>query len=296
VVREKVETARRLEGLPAVAAAARAGRLSDEQLRSVTQLADKGSDAEWAVRAPGMDPVALAREARRVSKPSAQDQRARFEARGLRMWWTPDRAMLYLHGQLPDVMGARFEQTIQTLTERFRPAKGQAWDSFEHRAADALASLCDQPGTDDTPTLAARANVQVSVPLSGPAEIAGIPIADSLLEQLRANASIEPVLVDDLDAPVTVGKRCGALSPKITRAVLLRDGVCRMPGCGVRHGLEIHHLTPRSWGGTDDIANLAVVCPAHHRTLIPHGKSALTGNPNRPDGLTLVPAHDRAPP
>jgi len=38
--------------------------------------------------------------------------------------------------------------------------------------------------------------VQRLIPLSGPAEIAGVPIADSRLEQLRANASIEPVLVD----------------------------------------------------------------------------------------------------
>ena len=62
------------------------------------------------------------------------------------------------------------------------------------------------------------------VPPHGPAEIAGIPIADSLLEQLRANASIEPVLVDDDGVPVAVGKRFTVLSPKIVRAVLLRDG------------------------------------------------------------------------
>jgi hypothetical protein len=99
-------------------------------------------------------------------------------------------------------MGAMFEEAIQQLTEQRTPAKGQAWDSFEHRAADALVSLCGQPeATDETPTPAARAVLQVLVPPNGPAEIAGIPIADSLLEQLRANASIEPVLVDDDRAP-----------------------------------------------------------------------------------------------
>ena len=78
------------------------------------------------------------------------------------------------------------------------------------------------------------------------------------------------------------------LSSKISRAVLLRDGHCRWPGCDRRHGLEIHHLVPRSCGGTDDIANLAVVCATHHRQLIPHGPWVLTGNPNQPDGLRLV--------
>src|SRR6476646_6618481 len=105
---------------------------------------------------------------------SPEDSRARYEARSLRMWWTPDKGMLQLHGQLPDVMGATFEATIQQLTEQRKPAKGQAWDSFEHRAADALVQLCDQPEVgDETPTMASRPVVQVHVPEHGPAEIAG---------------------------------------------------------------------------------------------------------------------------
>ena len=47
-VRETVETARALESLPAVAAAAYAGDLSTEQLGPVVALADEATDAEWA--------------------------------------------------------------------------------------------------------------------------------------------------------------------------------------------------------------------------------------------------------
>ena len=75
------------------------------------------------------------------SKPTDAGLAGRGTRRGaLRMWWTPDKGMLHLHGQLPDVMGAKFEATIQQLTEQMKPAKGQRWDSFEHRAADALVS------------------------------------------------------------------------------------------------------------------------------------------------------------
>src|SRR5690349_7421938 len=49
-VRDKVETARALESLPAVAASAAAGALSAEQLRQVVRFADEDSDAEWARR------------------------------------------------------------------------------------------------------------------------------------------------------------------------------------------------------------------------------------------------------
>ena len=211
------------------------------------------------------------------------------------MWWTPDRGMLQLHGQLPDVMGAKFEATVQKLTEQMKPAKGQAWDSFEHRAADALLQLCEQlDAKNETPTLAPRPVLQIPVPQDGPAEIAGIPIADSLLEQLRANASMEPVLVDDDGVPVFFGKRTSAISPKVVRAVLLRDGKCRC-GCDLRYGLHVHHIRPKSWGGTDDPSNLATVAAVHHPTLIPHGPWALVGNPNLPDGLRRVHLDDLTP-
>ena len=51
-MRDTVETARRLESLPAIAAAAHEGALSTEQLSAVTKFADEASDAEWARRAP----------------------------------------------------------------------------------------------------------------------------------------------------------------------------------------------------------------------------------------------------
>jgi hypothetical protein len=295
--RDTVETARRLESLPEIAAAAYEGALSSEQLRAVTKLADEDSDAEWARRAPNVAPVDLARLARNASKPTTQDSRQRYEARSVRMWWTPDTGMLQLHGQLPDVMGAKFEATIQQLTEQMKPAKGQRWDSFEHRAADALVSLCDQPEVkDEGPTMAPRPVLQVPVPQHGPAEIAGIPIADSLLEQVRANASIEPVLVDDDGVPVFIGKRTPATSPKVVRAVLLRDGHCRCTdSCDVTWGLQVHHLRPRSWGGTDDPSNLIAIASGHHPPLIPHGPWALVGNPNLPDGIDRVHLDDLSP-
>ncbi len=109
-----------------------------------------------------------------------------------------------------------------------------------------------------------------------------------MVEQLRANADIEPVLLDHAGAPIAVGKRTSALSPKIARAILLRDGHCRCGDCEVRYGLQIHHLRPKSWGGSDDPSNLASVASTHHRKLIPHGPWALVGNPNQPDGLSLV--------
>jgi len=39
---------------------------------------------------------------------------------------------------------------------------------------------------------------------------------------------------------------------------------CRVPGCTSRCNLQVHHIDFRSHGGTDDDANLAVLCATHH--------------------------------
>jgi hypothetical protein len=288
-----VETARALESLPHIAASAYDGRLSAEQLHSVVQLADESTDAEWAERAPHVDPAELARRARCQDKPTVEESRARQDAQHLRLWWSRGKGTLWFRGGLADLGGATFEAEIQRRAEQMRPARGQPWAPFEQRAARALLELvADVTGGgtgQSTPTRAARPLLQVPVPLQGPATICGIPLPDARVEQLRATATIEPVLVDDDGMTIAFGRRFPGLSPKIVRAVLLRDGQCRCgTNCGLRHGLEVHHLVPRSWGGTDDVANLVAVFAGHHPELVPHGPSALVGNPNQPDGLRRV--------
>jgi hypothetical protein len=297
-VREKIETARALESLPAIAAAAHAGHLSAEQLGAVVKLADDESDAEWAERAPNLTPDDLARMAREQSKPAVEEGRARHAARKLRTWWEKDRGMLQIRGELPDLMGAKFEATIQKLTESMRPPKGQAWELWERRAADALVLMCDAVAVADridTPMAVAKPLLVVEVPESGPATVAGIPLPDAMIEQLRASASVEPLLVDEDGAPAAVGKRGSGLSPKVIRAVLLRDRHCRCGNCDLHYGLHVHHLRPSSWGGSDEISNLAAIASVHHPMLIPNGPYALVGNPNLPDGLRLVHIRDLTP-
>jgi hypothetical protein len=237
-----------------------------------------------------VSPVDLARLARNATKPSTEESMARHEARSLWLRWNERNTMLRFGGCLPDVMGAQLEKTINDFMEARRPGKGEAWDTFEHRAADALVALCESSGSggggEQAPRWAARPVAQLHIPRSGPAEFAGVPIADSLLEQWRANVSVEPVIVDDDGVPLAFGTRCTAISPKILRAALLRDHHCRI--CGATRGLQVHHLRPRPWGGTDEISGLALVCSACHRPLIPHGPWALVGNPNLPDGLRRV--------
>jgi len=291
-LRDTIETARALESLPAIANAAHDGRLSDGQLAAVARLADSIDDAEWAERAPNCATSDLERLARTKSTPTAEDGRTRREARSLGFWWrTDDSGMLDGRFALPDVDGALFERVLNQMVDRMKPAKGQPWETRARRGADAIMDLVRNYAHVEAPS-GPDPYFVVHITPDGPAEVAGIPLPDEMVESLRASARVEPVLVDEAGAPVTRGRSRRALPPKVVRGVRLRDGKCRWPGCDRRTGLQVHHLWPVSWGGRDEQSNLALVCAGggtdHHGLMAPHGKYLLLGNPNRPDGLHVV--------
>ena len=294
--RRKRRTAAKLKRQPKVAEAAAKGKLSPEQLDKVTELAgddDPEADRLWAEQGPRWSPEDLADAVRRQRKPTPEDAAARRAARELRYWWNRDSGMLDGRFSLPDVDGATFELVLNQMIEDMRPAPGQRWETREHRGADALMLLVEayrSRNANETTTVPG-AHLHVEVPLTGPATVAGIPLPDSMVEKLRTSARIEPHLVDERGNRIVIGRSESVVSAKMRRAVLLRDGKCRIDGCDVRGPLDVHHLIPRSWGGTDTMDNLAAVCKGgtgHHGLLAPHGPYILLGNPNRPDGLVLL--------
>ena len=299
-VRRKRATARNLERQPNIANAAANGELSDEQLDRVSDLAgddDPAADEHWAKEGPGWSPQDLADEVRRQRRPTMAEAVARRAARLHRFWMNRDAGMLDGRYSLADVDGALVESVFEEMIEQMRPATGQPWDTRDHRAADALVELCrryrDRDHNDhNTPTTGYRAHFVAHVPTHGPATVAGIPLPDAMVEALRAEARIEPVLVGDDGEPITVGRTESVLSEKTKRVVKQRDGHCRHPGCDRRTGLQVHHLWPSSWGGSDDLWNLATVCTTHHARLAPQGRLLLLGNPNHPAGLSLIDRDD----
>ncbi len=289
-------TAKKLKCQPNVAKAAAEGRLSQEQLDTISDLAGEDPEADelWSQQGPAWSPDDLAEELRKRRKPSVEDAAARHEARELRYWRNRATGMLDGRFSLADIDAATVESVFDEMIERMRPAKGQPWDTREHRGADVLVELCHGYRDRDpfTPTSGYRAHFVVHVPLQGPATVAGVPLPDEMVERLRADARIEPVLSTDDGEPIVVGRTESVLNEKVKRVVKQRDGHCRWPGCDRRVGLQVHHLWPSSWGGTDDLWNLATVCTVHHAQLAPQGRVLLLGNPSSPGGLSLFDRDD----
>ncbi|PID79027.1 hypothetical protein CSB20_12165 [bacterium DOLZORAL124_64_63] len=75
------------------------------------------------------------------------------------------------------------------------------------------------------------------------------------------------------------GPNKSAIPPSTRRRVLARDQHrCQAPGCSHTRFLEIHHITPRSQGGTNAEENLTTLCSACHQRAHDKQKSARRKN------------------
>ena len=77
---------------------------------------------------------------------------------------------------------------------------------------------------------------------------------------------------------------------KVTRGydILKRDRFrCQVPGCNCRRNLHIHHIIPRSHGGSNDPANLIVLCEKCHLRLL-HDLHTLKIEGTAPFNLTFT--------
>jgi hypothetical protein len=98
--------------------------------------------------------------------------------------------------RLPDVDGVIVEEVLEFMAERMRPAKGQPWDTLEHRKADALVELCTRYASVE-PRRRRKPLVVVHVPeqavdddAAPGATVAGIPIANETARAVMAHASV----------------------------------------------------------------------------------------------------------
>jgi hypothetical protein len=76
-----------------------------------------------------------------------------------------------------------------------------------------------------------------------------------------------------------------SVPPAIRRQVLLRDQkTCQVPGCRNTLALDVHHIQPRSEGGTHHAHNQLGLCNVHHRA-VHRGELHISGR--APDALVF---------
>ena len=110
--------------------------------------------------------------------------------------------------------------------------------------------------------------------------------------RLRAAMALLPRVLGGVPRqPLDVGRTTRVVQPAQRLALAVRDQGCVFPGCDRPLAwCDAHHL--RHWldGGPTDLANLALLCRAHHRTVHEGGWQLTRG----PDGrFTASPPHRR---
>ena len=94
------------------------------------------------------------------------------------------------------------------------------------------------------------------------------PVGGFLLGYLTCNATITRILVDDVGAPLDVGRARRLVTARQHKALAVRDGGCAWPGCACPpEGVDVHHLHEWQHGGATDLHNLGSFCGRHHQML-----------------------------
>ena len=95
------------------------------------------------------------------------------------------------------------------------------------------------------------------------------------------------------------GRRYRTVSPRLRRALDLRDRHCAFPGCRVGVGwCEAHHILEWEHGGESNLDNLTLLCAKHHHAVHEGGWTIVTNpgiDPGSPTWLTFEPP-DPVPP
>jgi hypothetical protein len=119
-----------------------------------------------------------------------------------------------------------------------------------------------------------RAHLQVTTTLETLLQRAGAPAADiefslpisaASVQRMACDCNLTRVLLSADSAVIDVGRSTRRIKPAIRRALNVRDGGCRWPGCDrPASWSEGHHFVHWTKDGPTNLPNLVLLCYRHH--------------------------------
>lgn len=86
-------------------------------------------------------------------------------------------------------------------------------------------------------------------------------------ERISCDCARVDVIESSNGEPLSIGRRSRSIPAAIRRALQLRDGGCRFPGCTQSRFVDGHHIVHWSEGGETSLDNLVLLCRRHHRLV-----------------------------
>lgn len=313
----QVRTARALEHMPGVREALYEGEVSPTAVGQLV-AAQEAHPEEFArvedtlVDAARTLPV---RDLRRAvahftdmvdADAAVRADRDRYDRRGLHVSPTFE-GMVRVDGNLDPECGQTLLSALRAVTDAWARTGAEDDRTPAHRRCDALGEIARQYlDRSDRPMVAGeRPHLTVTVDLqalegragrSCELEEAGT-ISGESARRIACDASVTRVITGPKSEPLDVGRRTPVVPASLRRAVVVRDGHCRFPGCDrPPPWCDAHHVVHWANGGETKLANLVLLCRRHHRMVHDgFGLQMTDAGPrfSRPDGTAL---EDRAPP
>ncbi|MEA2972811.1 MAG: hypothetical protein QOG82_1269 [Actinomycetota bacterium] len=285
-----LETARRLESLPATDEALRSGKLSMAKANEIASTAgDRPEKEAELVAAADAETLPALQEKCRAMRAEGTAGVEGYEqvrkSRFLRHWTDADGAFRIEARLCPDA-GAKVLAALGVHQRRiFAGARREGRrESYEAYAADALVALADGDGGVKGPQPVVHVRVDHAALVRGHVEdgetcdIPGVgPIPVATARALATDGVLKVLVTKGVDV-VAVAHGGRTVPAHLRSALETRDPKCVVPGCDVRDRLEIDHLVCFAEGGPTTLENLARLCHRHH-ALKTHQGWVLAGRP-----------------
>jgi hypothetical protein len=279
--RRAIDTAAKLESLPATDDAVRDGLLSARQAQMIVDAARINPDAECdliATASEGLVPLMDACiAARAVVEDGAARAARQHSARHLRTWRSTD-GMVEGHFRLPPEIGGPFTTAIDTETQRIFRERHAAGDREPHDryAADALVAavlgVADAAATGTGVKTVVHIVINHSALVRGDisegetCEIPGVgPVSVAWVRELLGSAFVTAVIKNGKDI-TTVAHLGRHIPAELQTAMIVGGRECDVENCHGRGYLERDHSeVDFAKGGATAYWNLAWLCYVHHR-------------------------------
>jgi hypothetical protein len=282
----RVRTARQLEQLPGTAAALRRGEINAQHVDVIcralgqierTCLEPSSTERSLLEQARHTDAYTLHQHWLQLRYEADQEAGVAAEAEEHRRRWLnlcKTRSGTYrIEGMLDPENGALVHTALKALGGR-RPEDDPRTPA--QRRADDLGELARrQLDAGDLPRLGGEKPHLLLVaelsslrlePGSRMAQLDWGPLVTGpTARRIAEDADVTPVLVDEHGAILHVGRRTRSVSPRMRKALNLRDRRCQAPGCSATPDrCQVHHR--RHWvdGGPTILPNLELRCTVHH--------------------------------
>jgi len=85
--------------------------------------------------------------------------------------------------------------------------------------------------------------------------------------RIACDCSVLGIREDEDGEPLSIGRKTRSIPPAMRRALRIRDGGCRFPGCTNDRFVDGHHIQHWADGGETSLDNLVLLCRRHHHLV-----------------------------